>query len=866
MKKTIISIVLVVMNAGIIMGQTSKKTTTETKKDKTEAKKDSVDRPSSKIVAYEKLLKGAITKKGLFTVHQKEDKIYFEIPNQLLGQDLLIVNKISSVPAPINNAGINKGMNYENKIIRFYKDLRNKKVWVKTFDPQIHANEQDNIYHSVKDNYGESIIQGFDIKAYGTDSTAVVQVNDVFNGNAKSFNNLFDNIGMGGSVRTKDSYIDQVKAFPKNIVVKATLTTQVAEGKTSNEKADLTVGTTTNIVLLPEPMVGRFSDDRVGYFTVPKQYFNDQQQKVEQRELITRWRLEPKPEEVQKYLNGVLVEPQKPIVYYIDPATPKQWQQSIIEGVKDWNKAFEKAGFKNVITAQLPDPNDKEFDADDVRYSVITYAASSMANALGPSVVDPRTGEILEADIIWWHNVMKLLHTWMRVQTGIIDPEARGNVFPEAKMAHAIRFVSSHEVGHTFGLKHNMGASHAFSVEELRSPQFTENMGGTAPSIMDYARFNYIAQEGDGVKQITPKIGTYDEFAIDWGYRWTGAKTPQEERTKTNQWIERHQGDPLYFYGEQQREIIDPRAQAEDLGDDAMKAGEYGIINLKKTMPNIIAWSTQTGENYDEAKEFYNQIINQWYRYNSHVLANVGGIYLTPTVKGATAKTYEAVPYEIQKEALAFLKKHILTLPEWLFLSPINAQIRPAKNTPKGLVDQSVYNVFREKQAAILYGLMNDNRLLRILEFEFLKPHHSSEKIMTVTDLFDDLRQFIFKKTMKKQRLELAERMTQKNYIDALIIDTQKVYEKTEKQLGTHLPMLCDYAAAPQEAHQDTHLEFYFDGMKRLSEVGSAKRAELIKVRNIIAKALGSGDEATQNHYQDMLIRLNKALNTVENN
>lgn len=825
-------------------------------------KKDSIDKKDA-LSTYSDLLKGAQTKKGLFTIHKVKEKIYFEIPNEVLSKDLLLVNKISSVPAQINNAGVNKGINYENKLIRLYKDTKNKKIWAKTFDPEISVNEKDNIAKSVRDNYSESIIEGFEIKAFGKDSTVVIQVNDVFNGTSKSFNNLFDNIGMGGSVRTKDSFISEVKSFPQNIIIKANLTTQVSEGKTTAEKADLTVGTTTNIVLLPEPMVARFSDDRIGYFTTPKTYFSDKQQKVEKKELITRWRLEPKDEDINKYLAGELVEPKKPILYYIDPATPKQWQQAIIDGVSDWNEAFKEAGFKNVISAKLPDPDDKDFDVDDVRYSVITYAASSMANALGPSVVDPRTGEILEADIIWWHNVMTLLQSWMRVQTGIIDPQVRNNTFPDAKMANAIRFVSSHEVGHTFGLKHNMGASFAYPVEALRSPEFTERMGGTAPSIMDYARFNYVAQEGDGVKQITPKIGAYDKFAIGWGYRWTGKASPQEELTITRSWLDAHQGDPLYFYGEQQSETIDPRSQAEDLGDNAMKAGAYGIINLKKTIPHIIEWSTKKGEDYEQAKAFYNQVINQWYVYNNHTLANIGGIYLTPSVKGDGLTTYTPVPYETQKEALDFLKEHILTLPEWLFVNELQHQLRPAKNTPKGFVDQSPYTVFREKQSSILYHLMKDDRLLRILEFEFLKEAQPSQRVMTVSELFSDLRSFIFKKSMKKKNLTIAERMTQKNYIDALIIDVNTLYAKTEKSLYSRMPMVCDYAYHPHDTdeHNDKkNLSLYFNGMKRLSEVGSAKRSELIKVRKIILSAKNSGDEATRNHYADLLIRLNRAL------
>ena len=859
MKK--ILLVVLLFQSMAVFSQDKKSKKKDAAKTENEAKKDSTASKGN-TAAYNDFIKDAVTKNGLFKIHTIKEKIYFEIPNEVLGKDLLIVNKISSVPAQINNAGINKGMNYENKLIRFYKDVKNNKVWAKTFDPKISVNKKDNIALSVRDNYVESIIEGFEIKTYGKDSAVVVQVNNVFNGTSKSFNNLFDNIGMGGSVRTKDSYIEEVKSFPQNVVIKSQLTTQVSEGKTTAEKADLTVGTTTNIVLLPEPMVGRFSDDRVGYFTTPKVYFSDKQQRVDNKELITRWRLEPKEQEVGKYLSGQLVEPKKPIVYYIDPATPKQWQQAIIDGVHDWNKAFEKAGFKNVISARLPDPEDKEFDVDDVRYSVITYAASSMANAMGPSVVDPRTGEILESDIIWWHNVMTLLHSWMRVQTGIIDPEARGNVFPDAKMANAIRFVSSHEVGHTFGLKHNMGSSFAYSVEDLRKPDFTEKMGGTAPSIMDYARFNYVAQEGDGVKQITPKIGVYDEFAINFGYRWTGKSSPEEELSITKSWIDKHDGDPKYFYGEQQSETIDPRSQSEDLGNNAMKAGEYGIINLKKTIPNIIEWSTKDGETYEEAKAFYNQVINQWYVYNTHTLANIGGFYLTPLVKGSKMKSYIPVPYQTQKEALNFLKKNILTLPKWLFINPLKDVLKPTKNTPAGAVEQSPYNIFRERQAAILYNLMHDERLLRILEAEFLQTE-GNEKIMTVAELFDDLRKFIFDKSLKNKSLTIAERMTQKNYVDALIIDVGRIYEKTEKGIFGKIPMICDYAhhnLEDKHSIDEQNLTMYFSGIKRLSEVGSAKRAELIKVKKIILVAKNTADEATKNHYEDMLIRLNKAL------
>ncbi|MEC5394854.1 zinc-dependent metalloprotease [Bergeyella sp. RCAD1439] len=836
----------------------------ETKKEneKKEAQSKTTDSLGTKTTKYEELTKGAVLKSGLFNVYQKKGDVFFEITPAIEGKDLLIVNKLSTVNTQINEAGVNKGINYENQIIRFYIDKKNNKVWAKTFDPKVSVPEGDRIAQSVRDNYAEAIIEGFDIKAYAKDSARVVfQVNKVFNGSSKSFNNLFDNIGIGSAVKSDRSYIDEVKVFPENIVVKSVLSSSVTENK---ETANLTILTTTNLILLPEPMVGRFSDHRVGYFTTKKSYYSDEQQAVQNKELITRWRLEPKPEDVDRYLKGELVEPRKKIVYYLDPATPKQWQQAILDGVKDWGRTFEKAGFKNAIEARMPLPEDKDFDPDDVRYSVITYAASEKANAMGPSVVDPRSGEILEADIVWWHNVMSLLQTWMRVQTGIIDPQARGNKLPVERMANAVRFASSHEVGHTLGLKHNMGASFAFDVEKLRDPSFTSEMGGTAPSIMDYARFNYIAQEGDGVTQITPQIGVYDEFAIHWGYRWTGAKSPFDEVKQTRAWIERHAKDPLYFYGAQQEEVIDPRSQSEDLGNDAMKAGEYGLNNLKKSLANLVKWTTNEGESYEEAKAFYNQIINQWQVYNSHVLANIGGIYLNPNVYGDGQVSYQSVPYEVQKRAVDYLARHVVVFPKWLFVNQWTPLLKPAKSTPKGAVDQSPYNVFREKQAVILYNLLRDDRLLRLQENEF---NGSASKEMTALELFEDLRKVIFAKTIRKKNLNIYERMTQKNYIDALIIDVKRMYEKTSSKsmASTRMPMICDYAGHfhhLDRAYGDSEaaLELYFTGMKRLSDVGSLKRGELIRVRRLMKMAAGSGDAMTRSHYEDTIIRLDEIL------
>ena len=264
-------------------------------------------------------------------------------------------------------------------------------------------------------------------------------------------------------------------------------------------------------------------------------------------------------------------------------------------GIDHHAEAFEAAGFKNAIVAREVTPDDREFDIDDVRYSVVTYAASEMANAMGPSVIDPRSGEIIEADIIWWHNVMSILHAWIRLQTGAVDPAARGNTLPTEVMGNAVRFVSSHELGHSLGLKHNFGASYSVPVDSLRSKSYTAT-NGTASSIMDYARFNYVAQPEDGITQLTPKIGTYDKHAINWGYRWLDVQDPHEELPTLNAWLREHENDPEYWYGEQSREGIDPRSQSEDLSNDAVLASTYGLKNLRRIIPHVTDWTSEEGK------------------------------------------------------------------------------------------------------------------------------------------------------------------------------------------------------------------------------------------------------------------------------
>ncbi len=822
-------------------------------------KKDTVVTSVSK---YDELLKKAKTREGLFRIHQVENDWYFEINDSLMGRDLLIVNKVSGVPYELNDAGLNKGMSYEDKLIRFHKDTVLKKVWVTTWNPRVSVPEGDAIARSVKDNYREAVIEQFPIEAFRADSSSVlIQVNKVFDGSEKSFNDLYNSISLGCSVKKELSRIGSMKAFPENVVVKAFLTSQITEG---HESVPMTVETTTNIVLLPkEPMKPRFADKRVGFFTTPHFYFNDRQQAVESRELVHRWRLEPKPEEVEKYLRGELVEPRKPIVFYIDPATPEQWREAIKAGVLDWQAAFEAAGFKNAVQVKDAPTDDPDFDIDDTRYSVITYAASQQANAMGPSVVDPRSGEIIEADVVWWHNVMTLLHSWMQVQTAPIDPRARTRVFDDEYMASAIRFVSSHEVGHTFGLKHNMGASSAFPVDSLRSKTFTAQMGGTASSIMDYARFNYVAQPGDGVERITPVIGIYDKHAIHWAYRWLEGEDPHDELPVLNQWLAEHAGDRMYWYGEQQdpRDPIDPRSLDEDLGDDVIKANRYGILNLKRIVPNIVAWTESEGEGYLEAGKLLMAVINQWKLYAGHVIAHVGGFYINNPVMGEELERYVPVEKERQREAVKYLSEEVFTVPEWLFAADVWKKTFPIRTVPAE-VEYSPYNTVRELQYACFYDLMKDERLMRMYEAEAMKGR---TQVYTPEEMFDDLYRTVFKGSLAGRSLSLYERMSQKNYLDAIIVSSNKAVEKTTKK-ALQADGCCHFASReaafslPERAEVQLN-NLQVSSMGRVSEAVSVKRGALLRVLRLAEKNRNTGDQATRQHYEDVIVRIREALN-----
>lgn len=811
-----------------------------------------------------------LVSRGMFNVYAQDGKYYFEIPVSLLQRDMLVVNKLQRVPFELNDAGVNRGTNYETQMIRFEWNKEEKKIRVRQSRPLPESPENDAITRSVRDNFISPLIADFKLEACNADSTSVIiQINDIYDGSETSINNVFDNINLGTSAVKDLSRIMSIKAFPNNIVATSELTTKVREGMSA---VNVTVEVSSSLVLLPEkPMMGRLDDPKVGYFTKDLLYFSDSQQKTEEKKYITRWRLEPKPENREAYLRGELVEPEKPIVFYIENSTPYRWRKYIKQGIEDWQVAFERAGFKNAIIAkELPDSI--AANADDINYSVVTYAASSKANAMGPSILDPRSGEILEADIMWWHNVISMVQEWITVQTGAIDPKARGTKLPDEMMGDAIRFVACHEVGHSLGLRHNMMGSWTFPTDSLRSKSFTDKMNSTASSIMDYARYNYVAQPGDGVTAVSPHIGPYDIFAIEYGYRWYGLPTPEAEKDVLYDFLNKHNGR-LYKYSEAQdpRSAVDPRAQNEDLGDDPVRSSELGIANLKRIVPEIIKWTTtgEKGQTYEEASRLYYAVITQWNNYLYHVMANIGGIYIENTTVGDGVKTYTYVEKEKQEASLDFLLNEVLCYPRWLFDTEISDYTFLLRKNPTGVIEYAPSQILKNTQGYIFWDLLSNDRLMRMLENEL----KNGKKAFTVVEMMDKMHNSIFATTIKGGTPDVMERNLQKGFLDALITAAaENEGVKINKQLTTtcgnpylfhHTPWCSHDEFAIEQAERmgaRRELSFYGGQVNRISDAISVKRGELLRIKKLLESRRNTSDTAARYHYDDMILRINTAL------
>lgn len=618
---------------------------------------------------YQKLLKSQKShREGVFTLRNLDGKWCFEIPEDKLGKLFLVVTRLTSVPA---NFGKNIGEEIGENVVYFEK-RDNKTMLLRGYAKAQKADKYDDIAGAVKRASVDPIIMKFTIAqdkdngvkhGYLVDATAFLLRDNSITGLDNSSRKALK----VGAQMPELCYVDTAKAYPINIEV-STIRTYSME-PTSAVPASETGGTVTlslnaSFVELPDDvMQPRLADERVGYFTTGYTRFSDYG-KTEQNQIASRYKLVPKNK--QAYLNGNLVEPEKQIVYYIDPATPRKWVPYLKAGINDWNKAFEAAGFKNAIVAKEW-PNDSTMSVDDARFSVLRYLPSQKANAYGPRIVDPRSGQIIESHICWYHNVTEILRQWYMVQCGPLDKRAQKYDFDEKLMGELIRFVSSHEVGHTLGLRHNMIASHSTPVEKLRDKKWVETHGHTS-SIMDYARFNYVAQPEDGIseKGLFPRVNDYDCWAIKWGYQWRPEfRDEYTEKTALRKEVTRKlANNPRLRYVGDEGRGWDPRSQTEDLSDNDMRANEYGMKNLQRVMANIEKWTAQPDGQYANLRDIYGAVTSQYQRYYTHVQRWIGGKY---TNNWPAEKHYDYVSKDLQKEALQWLGRNVLTVPQWLY-------------------------------------------------------------------------------------------------------------------------------------------------------------------------------------------------------
>lgn len=767
---TVMTVIAMLMVQSPIQAQKKKNKKGSSAPQAKAAAKKGGPKPYSKVITS-----SAVSEKGLFSVHRVGAKHYFELPKDLLEKEILVVSRISGHVKGLNFGGA--GMKSRpQQVVRFQK--LHDKILMRSVSYNNVAEEGTPIYTSVVNNNFEPIISTFKVEALSKDSSAIViDVTNLFTTDVEMIGALssFDRrrFKIGGLDKSR-SLISEMRAFPQNVQVKHILTYRGKELPANRTTGTISIGMTQSFILLPEdPMEPRYADNRVGFFSLRQIDYGSEEQKAETKRLITRWRLEPK--DWDAYNRGELVEPVKPIVYYIDAATPEKWKKYIKQGVDDWAKAFEKAGFKNAIRGEYaPTPEeDPDWSPEDVRYSVIRYIATDIQNAQGPHVHDPRTGEILESDILWYHNIMNLLRNWYFIHTAAIKPDARGVKFDDAIMGELIRFVSAHEVGHTLGLPHNMGSSVAYPVDSLRSPSFTSTHG-TAPSIMDYARFNYIAQPEDNVTSVYPQIGEYDDWSIEFGYKLLGKDvTADEEEAEIDKWIVAKAGQPQFHFGRQQFIPTDPTAQTEDLGDDAMYASELGIKNLKRINDNLLNWATVDGEGYDDLDELYNAMLGQYRRYMGHVTANVGGIEGDNKTADQEGVVYQHTDEAKQKRAVKFLNDQLFTTPSWIVKPEILARIEAEGNV----------NRIKVMQERTLSSLLSDRRLYRMVENEAINGNAA----YSISELMKDLERGIYSELSSGRKIDLYRRNLQKVYVAELI---ELLEDKNSKYTNSDIPSL----------------------------------------------------------------------------
>jgi len=797
---------------------------------------------------YEKLFSERHeTAEGMITLHRIKEKLYFELPLGLLGKEMLLGSTVTQIS---DNANAAVGSKPKDPVC-FKFSRAGRKVFMNLSDNDFFVLPEYEA--ALRSSSLEPAFRAFDIKAYNNDSTAVVfDVTDLFLGDEERIS-PFDPYSVNTSGKNKRtesfkkdcSYIKEVKSFKDNVVIKSVLsyTYSVSGGDRKIEDAPLTAVMTRSIVLLDDkPARPRLTDSRVAVFPTQKLFFDPDRQRSRHIYFANRWRLEPS--DTAAYSAGETVEPVKPVVFYVDDAFPAKWKPYIMEGISQWSEAFEEIGFKNAVIAKEFPKDDPEFDPDNIKYSCVRYVPIDIQNAMGPSWVDPRSGEILNASVYVYHDVIKLLNEWLFIQTSPADERVRTMDIPEEIIGDGLRYVISHEIGHCLGFMHNMGASATVPVDSLRSPSYTQKYG-TTPSIMDYARFNYVAQPGDcarGVKLTPPRFGAYDRFLVKWNYTPVPeAKDMWDEYAVTGKWLHDASADPVLRYGKQQWEIIDPRSQSEDLGDDAIKASEYGIANLKLELKNLDEWAGCGDYDYSYRKSIFNGILSQYFLYLNHVCANVGGIYLYEKHQGDAVPHYRSVPAERQRDAVRFLMEQAGDL-AWLDSPAILKNVNPV-NTPSDLMQELIIKMI----------LSSPEKLdLSASKSEEADPY-------TVRECMDDIYSFVWGPTLKGLRLSPSQMRAQKLFLKYLgkgsgvkfgTSKEKSLADFTGERVCRDLPCLGGCAGYEEPlvvyAIPQQYEGLYFGYIR--------------KIRSLLGRCRNHPDPETREHYGLLLHIMDKAL------
>jgi hypothetical protein len=821
-----------------------------------------------KISSYDKFFKDKHqTERGVITLHSMKGRVYFEIPVGLLEREMLLGTRITATSD--NNNGI-VGSTPKSPV-HFKFSRAGEKIAMRLASRNaITPVDDKEIGQALRSSNTGAIYKMFKIETWTSDSTAVViDMTDLLvsdDGRLSPFDQNSNNTSWGRYKRTetfeKDkSYVAGIEAFDDNVSVRSSLSYKISIADRGIKDVPVTITATRSIMLLDSiPRMPRITDSRIGIFHTTKTVYSASTQGAEPIYYAHRWRLEPS--DVEAYRRGELVEPVKPIVFYIDNNFPETWKPYIVEGVNQWSEVFEKIGFKNAIRAEMFPTDDPSFDPDNLKYSCVRYAPINIQNAMGPSWTDPRSGEIISASVYLYHDVMELINNWLFVQTSPADKRVRHKQIPDEVIGDALRYVLAHEIGHCLGFMHNMGASYTIPVDSLRSPESTRRTGTTA-SIMDYARFNYVAQPGDferGVKMGPPRFGEYDRFLVKWNYTPTFAATPEDEYLITADWLQKASANPVLRFGKQQfSNSLDPRSLTEDLGDDHVRASEYGIRNLKYVLSHLNEWIEGDDTDYSYRKAIYNTIINQYFRYLNHVFADVGGIYLYEKHEGDHTDHYQSVPRDEQIRSMKFLLTQ-LDEADWLDDRAVTRNL--------GLV-ASAGDMVRGQLIKIAVAAPSKVDLSSVLAID--RP-------FTPEECMDMVYKHIWSPTIAGQKLSASQIKQQTLYLDNLfataklpatgegkgITDPYRLVvpiQFTERELGCGL-------CSSHEGHSHEGLEpepvsgygepvpLYFEP----KPMTGMAYGYVLKIKKLLEGQRAHSDEQTRFHYQSMLHTINSYL------